>query len=222
MEAYIDVLSKKKIVIENVPDLHKQVQAINLESIEKRTARERIQSVIEKFIVSALFPGNITNRRSYDFVRSRTTYLELTNYSIQDAFGYPVEATYLISDFSPPEHWHTEELDFSEGRLYINRPYYEEIRERLKGSIEKGYMGKRNEIGFAKVADVRDFVCRDLRISDDLFDDHIKRLYQEEPHWISFTYGGAADKVSEKRLPIVLNTPAREFFTYLRVNVPSA
>jgi hypothetical protein len=70
-----------------------------------------------------------------------------------------------------------------------------------------------------KIADARDKVCKELKISDNLFDEYIKKLYKEEPHWLSFTYGGAEDKITEKRLPIIFETPIRELFTLFKINL---
>jgi len=58
-----------------------------------------------------------------------------------------------------------------------------------------------------------------LKISDSLFDAYLKQLYKEEPHWLSFTYSGARDKITEKRLPIIFEKPMREFFTLLKINL---
>ncbi len=57
--------------------------------MENKTEKiNRLQSVIEKFIVSEAFGPIIKSRRTYDFVRSRTTFLELTNYGIFDFEGF--------------------------------------------------------------------------------------------------------------------------------------
>jgi len=62
-------------------------------------------------------------------------------------------------------------------------------------------------------------VCRELKISDSLFDAYLKQLYKEEPHRLSFTYSGARDKITEKHLPIIFEKPMREFFTLLKINL---
>mgnify|MGYP001606249092 CR=1 FL=1 len=104
------------------------------------------------------------------------------------------------------------------GNLYINNPSYEGIRGAFKDSIARNYNALKDDFGYTRIARVRDLVARELKISDNLFDTYLKRLYKEEPHWISFTYSGAGDKITEKGLPIVFEKPMREFFTLLKVN----
>lgn len=192
----------------------------NLDSIEKRTEKiKKIQSIIEKFIVLEAFAPNIQSRRVYDFVRSRTTFLELTNYATFDFEGFPAEVTYLISDFNKTFNNNALIIEYSGGKIFINYPTFEEIKDYLKENILKIYDLFKNDFGYIKIADLRDRVCLELKISDNLFDRYLKKLYNENPHWLSFTYAGAEDKITEKRLPIVFETPIREIFTLLKINL---
>lgn len=219
-EKYISIINKNcsNIIIEP-SRLYDLLEDAKVDLIEKRTDRiNKLQSVIERFVVSEVFVPNIKSRRTYDFVRSRTTFLGLTNYATFDFEGFPAEVTYLISDFNPTFK-RTINVEYSRGSMYINYPSFEEVRESLKDSITKIHSAKKDEFGYMKIADIRDMVCRELKISDNLFDAYLKRLYKEEPHYLSFTYSGAGDKITEKRLPIIFEKPMREFYTLLKINL---
>jgi len=220
-ENYINIVNKNCLnLISNPKRLYDLLENEKVDLTEKRTNKiKRLQAAIEKLIVLEAFTGNIQSRRLYDFVRSRTTFLELTNYAIFDFDGFPAEITYLISDFNPIFNHVTKTVDYSGGSVHINYPAFEEIRAPLKEAITKIYNAKKDDFGYIKIADMRDEICRELKISDSLFDVCIKRLYTEEPHWLSFTYSGAGDKITEKRLPIIFEKPMREFFTLLRINL---
>ncbi len=219
-EKYISIINKNcsNIITEPIK-LYDLLENANVDLIEKRTDRiNKLQSVIEKFVVSEAFVPNIKSRRSYDFVRSRTTFLGFTNYATFDFEGFPAEVTYLISDFNQTFK-QTINVEYSRGSIYINYPSFEEASESLKDSITKIHSEKKDDFGYMKIADIRDMVCRELKISDNLFDVYLQKLYREEPHWLSFTYSGAGDKITEKRLPIVFEKPMREFFTLLKINL---
>jgi hypothetical protein len=220
-ENYINIINKNCLNIFVKPEkLYVLLEEANIDSIEKRTDKiKKLQSVIEKFVVSEAFGPRIQSRRVYDFARSRTTFLELTNYAIFDFEGFPAEITYLISDFEDTFNYTKKTINYSGGTIFINYPTFEEIRELFKETIAKVYNTYKDDFGYMKITDARDKVCRELRISDNLFDEYIKRLYKEEPHWFSFTYGGAEDKITEKRLPIIFEKPMREFFTLFKINL---
>jgi len=218
-DSYLSILREScSGLILNTRKLYSALQEANIASIEKRTEKiEKLQSIIERYVIEEAFSPSIKSRRVYDFVRSRTSFLELTNYAVFDFEGFPAEVAYLISDFSPVFPHSVKTLQYASGCIYINYPSFEEILEQFKNAIIRAYNAKKDEFGYAKIADVRDQVCRQLRVSDNLFDTYFKRLYQEEPHWLSLTYSGAADIVTEKRLPIVFEKPTRELFTLLRI-----
>jgi hypothetical protein len=220
-ENYINIINKNCLNILVRPEkLYVLLEEANIDSIEKRTDKiNKLQSVIEKFVLSEAFAPNIQSRRTYDFVRSRTTFLDLTNYATFDFEGFPAEVTYLISDFKPTFNHTKKTTNYSGGSIFINYPTFEEIRESLKETIVKIYNTCKDDFGYMKIADARDEICRELRISDTLLDEYIKRLYKEEPHWLSFTYAGAGDKITEKRLPIIFEKPMREFFTLFKINL---
>jgi hypothetical protein len=220
-ENYINIINKNCLNISVKPEkLYIFLEEANIDSIEKKTAKiNKLQSVIEKFVVSEAFGPNIQSRRVYDFVRSRTTFLELTNYATFDFEGFPAEVTYLISDFKDTFSHTKKTINYSGGSIFINYPAFEEMRELFKETIAKVYNTYKDDFGYMKIADARDKVCKELKISDNLFDEYIKKLYKEEPHWLSFTYGGAEDKITEKRLPIIFETPIRELFTLFKINL---
>lgn len=177
-----------------------------------------VQTILEKYIIAKAFSPDINSRRTYDFVRTRMSFLELTNYAALDFGGLPAEVTYLISDFDQTYTHSAKMLEYKGGRIYISHPSFEEILKTLKASVLSAYNRQKDDFGYAKIADVRDAVCRDQRISDYVFDSYLKRVYREDPSWLSFTYAGAGDIITEKRLPIVFGTPIRELFTMLKVN----
>jgi len=219
-ENYINIVNKNSSnFIAEHKKLYNLLENAKVDLIEKRTDKiSKLQAIIEKFVISEAFAPNIQSRRVYDFVRSRTTFLELTNYANFNFEGFSAEVTYLISDFKPTFK-QSITVDYLKGNIYINSPPFEEIRELLKESITEIYSSKKDEFGYMRISDVRNMVCRKLKISDSLFDIYLKRLYEEEPHWLSFTYSGAGDKITEKSLPIIFEKPMREFFTLLKINL---
>ncbi|MEM3697860.1 MAG: hypothetical protein QXQ94_10275 [Candidatus Bathyarchaeia archaeon] len=220
-ENYINILNRICPNVITKPDrLYSSIDKASIDLIKQKTVKiKKLQAVIEKHVVSEVFQSIIESRRMYDVIRSRTTFLELTNYAIIDIDGFPAEITYLISDFEPSFRHTMDRVDYIKGTIYLNRPSFEELREQFKDSLIKTYIGKKDEFGYARIAEVRDMVCRELRISDSLFDIYLKRLYKDEPHLLSFTYLGAGEKITEKRLPLIIEEPIREFFTLLRVNL---
>lgn len=217
--AYLSILGDQCPGLALNPDrLAVSFAEVKITSIEKRTRRiEAIQSILEKHVIQQAFAPLIKSRRIYDFVRSRTTFLEFTNYAIFDFGGIPAELTYTTSDFSPTFAHDMRTVEYASGTVYVNSPGYEEVLDEFRSSISRAYGAKSDEFGYAKIAEVRDQVCRELRVSDNLFDDYLRRLYREEPNWLSLTYSGASDIVTEKHLPIVFERPVRELFTLLRI-----
>jgi hypothetical protein len=220
-ENYITIVNNNCSNIITEPDrLYDLLENAKVDSIEKRTYKiNKLQAIIERFMVSEVFGPTIKSRRVYDFVRSRTTFLELTNYATFNFEGFSAEVTYLISDFVSSFNHGMKMIDYSNGRIYINYPAFEEIRETIKETMVKIYNAYKDEFGYMKIADMRDMVCKELKISDNLFDEYLKKLYQEESHWLTFTYAGAGDKITEKRLPIIFEKPMRGFFTLLKLNL---
>jgi hypothetical protein len=220
-ENYVNLINRNCPNLVIKPNrLYDVLENSRIDSVETKTDKiKKIQAIIEQFVVSEAFQPHIKSRRAYDFIRSRTTFLELTNHAIFDFAGLPAEVTYLISDLKPVLRHTMKRVDYFGGSIYVNYPTFEEIRELFKDSIMRTYITKKDEFGYMKIAELRDMVCRELRISDGLFDTYLKRLHEEEPQWLSFTYSGAGDKITEKRLPIVFEKPIREFFTLLKVNI---
>lgn len=221
-ENYVNIVNKNcSNIIPDSQKLYDLLENAKIDSIEKRTEKiNKLQTVIEKFVVSDVFAPTINSRRVYDFVRSRTTFLELTNYANFAFEGFPAEVTYLISDFNTSSFNHaTKKIDYSKGSIYINYPTLEEIRKIIKETMAKIYNIYKDDFGYMKIAKMRDMVCRELKISDNIFDKYLKKLYEEDPHWLSFTYAGAEDKITEKCLPIIFEKPMREFFTLLKLNL---
>ena len=203
----------------NSQRLYSILEEANIASLGKRTEKiNRLKAIIERYVIEEAFSPSIKSRRVYDFVRSRTSFLEFTNYAIFNFEGFPAEVAYLISDFNPAFAQTVRAVEYASGSIYMNHPSFEEILEPFKNSVIRAYNAKKDGFGYVRIADVRDLVCKELRISDNLFDTYLKSLYQEEPHWLSFTYSGAGDIITEKRLPIVFEKPVRELFTLLKIN----
>lgn len=221
VDRYSDIIKNHSNIIINSHKVHEILEREKVDLMEKRTDKiNKLQSIIEKFVISEAFYPKIQSRRTYDFVRSRTTFLGLTNYANFNFDGFPVEITYLISDFdSTTFKYTTQKIDYEGGSIWLNNPKLEEIKEILKETMTKIYSTKKDEFGYVRISDMRDLVCRELRISDRLFDNYVKKLSQEEPNWLSFTYSGASERITEKRLPIIFERPVREFFTSMKLNL---
>ncbi len=219
--SYVEIIKNRSSLVINSSKLNEILEREKVDLIEKRRDRiNKLQSTIEKLVVSEAFYPDIQSRRAYDFIRSRTTFLGLTNYANFNFDGFPAEATYLISDFEDtPFKYTVQKIDYNGGSIYLNNPKLEEIKEILKETMTKIYYTNKDEFGYMNVANMRDFICRELKISDNLFDNFLKKIYQEEPHWLSFTYSGASERITEKRLPIIFEKPIREFFTLIKLNL---
>lgn len=221
-KAYISIIEKHtNLSFDKDDTLYQLIEKERIDSIEKRTDKiNKLQSIIEKFVIIKSFGPKIKSRRVYDFVKSRLTFLELTNYANFYFDGFPAEVVYLISDFEKGSHkYSTREIYYKDGKIYLYTPKFEEIKEILKETMIKIYIANKDDFGYMKIADMRDLVCRELRISDKLFDNFVKKLYQEEPNLLSFTYAGASDKITEKRLPIIFEKPVKELFTLIKLNL---
>ncbi len=218
---YIEIIKNHSNLRINKSKLYQLLESEKVDQIEKKTDKiKKLQAIFEKFVVSEAFYPEIKSRRAYDFVRARTTFLDLTNYANFTFDGFPAEVVYLISDFeSNSFKYSTREIVYQGGKIYIHSPKFEEIKEALKEAMSKVYIEKKDEFGYVRIADMRDLVCGELKISDNLFDNYVKKLYQEEPHSLSFTYAGASEKITEKRLPIIFEKPMREFFTLIKLNL---
>lgn len=219
-DSYVEIIKNRSNLVINSHKLHEILEREKVDLIEKRTDRiNKLQAIIEKFVVSEAFYLEIQSRRAYDFVRSRTTFLGLTNYANFNFDGFPAEVTYLISDFENTSFkCFTRVIYYKGGSIYLNNPKFEEIKEILKETMTKIYNTNKDEFGYMKIADMRDQVCRELKISDKLFDTYLKNLYGEDPHLLSLTYSGASEKITEKRLPIIFEKPMREFYTLIKIN----
>lgn len=218
---YVDILNKncQGLTVDS-ERLFTLLEKEKIDLMEKKTEKtQKLQAVIEKFVVSEIFESSIESRRAYDYIRSRTTFLDLTNYGVFEIEGFPVDITYSISDFEPSFIHNMERIDYSKGSLYINCPSFEEMRTSLKALLLKIYVDRKNEFGYVKISEMRDMVCKELKISDNLFDTYFMRLYKEEPKWLSLTYLGAGERITEKHLPIVLEEPMRELFTSMKISL---
>lgn len=203
----------------DVSELYDMLKSKNVDSMDKRVIKlKTLQATIEKYVILNIFETSIGSRRLYDVIRSRTSYLEFTNYGIFNIDGYSAEILYLISDFGQSFPHTQEKIAYRNGTIYVHRPMWEEIKETFKISVLNNYKIKRDSLGYAKISDVRDLVCRELKISDGLFDLFLKKLYKEESQWLSFTYFGAEDKITEKCRPLVFKKPMRQLFTRFRIN----
>lgn len=222
-----NVISKYLEMINNVcriiPDEDKIkifINELDLDHIPTKTKKiDALQSALEKLVLSNAFESKINSKRAYDFIRSRTTFLELTNYFTQETDGYQFETTYLISDFDKFHYKESKAVDYMGGCIYKNHPPFDVIVDRFKSTISEVYKDRKDEFGYAKVGVMRDFVCRKLEISDSTFDDYIKLLYKSSPSILSFTYAGASDKITEKRLPIIMDGKNRELLTLMKIYV---
>lgn len=200
-------------------ELHDILKSKNVDSLDKRAIKlKKLQAIIEKYVISNVFETTLGSRRLYDVIRSRTTYLEFTNYGLFNMDGYSAEILYLISDFGQSFPYTQEKIEYFNGPIYVHCPIWGEIKDTFKLSVLNNYKIKRDSLGYVKISHVRDLVCKKLKISDNLFDLFLKNLYKEEPQWLSFTYFGAEDKITEKCLPLVFEKPMRQLFTRFKIN----
>jgi hypothetical protein len=222
-DAYIEIVKNSTgINIDSSKNkLYDILERERIDLIPKKVDKvKKFQGIIEKFIISEAFYPEIKSRRVYDFVRARTTFLELTNYANFNFSGLPAEVVYLISDFrNHVFKYSTKEIEYETGKIFLHKPEFDEIKEDLKTVMKKVYDNNKDEFGYMKISHMRDLVCRELKISDRLFDIYVKKLYQENPHWISFTYSGASDKITEKQLPITFEKPMGEIYTLIKLNL---
>lgn len=138
----------------NPQRLYGILEEANIASLGKRTEKiQTIQAIIERYVIAEAFSPSIKSRRVYDFVRWRTSFLEFTNYAILYFEGFPAEVTYLISDFKPAFAHAVRTVEYADGTIYVNHPTFEEMLEAFKDSMITTYNAKKNEFGYAKIAD---------------------------------------------------------------------
>jgi len=101
--------------------------------LEQRTEKiKKLQTIIERYVVSSLFFPKIKSRRTYDFVRARTTFLGLTNFANFNYDGFIVELLYPIFGFENNFKHTFIIIDMLDYQLFINSPLFEEIKNEFR------------------------------------------------------------------------------------------
>jgi hypothetical protein len=175
----------------------------------------------DQYLVSRLFGPNINSKRTYDIVRDLCTSLFLVNYGYFKKGDMYSEIVYLTSWLYPsmrtPSDIHGfNEINLEDGRrILIHDPFGEAFKTKFAEAVKRAYATQPHEFGFVRISNLRNQVCKDLRISDRLFDSEIVEIYEENPQKFSLSY--SFEKVTSKRLPILIGDTLKTMYNLISI-----
>ena len=187
-------------------------------------AGRKMKTRIDQYFVSHLFGPDITNRRTYDVVRDMCASLLLVNHGLFKEDDLNTEVVYLTSWLVPPMRIPSTVSEVSElalnlqNKLLISSPSSLEFRNKLIRTFLEVYRSLSPEavLGFIKIYDLRNGVCRKLRIPDRVFDQEFKTIYKQHTEGFSLDY--AFEIFTSKKLPIVMEKPIRGIYNLIRLH----
>lgn len=184
----------------------------------------KIQVQAEQYLVSHMFEPYILNKRTYDVARDLCASLFLVNFGLVEEDGLPVEVVYLISWLKPFMKVPSTVTEVSEielddkNMLIINSPGSVDFRKKMIKAIIEGYdlLLYKAVLRFVRIYDLRNVVCRKLRISDRVFDEEFVRIYEEFQEGFSWDY--AFETFTSKKMPMVLGKPIGGVYNLVKIN----
>ena len=180
-----------------------------------------LEVAADQYLISNLMGPEITSERTYDIVRDQCTSMFLVNYGYFREGVLYSEVVYLTSwlypEMIPPSNIDEfTDLDLGDDkRIRIHEPSSLAFKARFEEAVSKAYRNERPQFEFVKVSTLRKHVCRNLRISDRLFDSGIVELHQENPDRFSLSY--SFEKVTAKRLPILLGDTVKTTYNLIHI-----
>ena len=191
-------------------------------SLREGDGDKSLESMVDRYLITRLMSPFVTSKRKYDVIRDLSTSLFLVNSGSFKEGELSLEAVYstswLYPDMSPPANVHEfNELILTNGKtIKIHEPSLEAFEKELRRTVVEAYRNLEPEFGFVDISDLRDHVCRVLRISDRLFDTGIVRLYGKEPQGFGLSY--SFKKVTSKRLPILIGDTLKTSYNLIRIS----
>jgi len=184
--------------------------------------KKSLEAIVDQYLISSLMGPAVTSKRKYDVIRDQCISLFLVNSGFFREGELSCEAVFLTSwlypDMTTPANTREfNELYLTSGkRIRIHEPSSSAFRTEFKENLVSVYRNLEPEFGFVEVSDLRNHVCRALRVSDRLFDSEIVRLYQEEPQTFGLSY--SFKKVTSKRLPILIGDTLKTSYNQIKIS----
>jgi len=191
-------------------------------SLSDSKKAKSLETIVDQYLISKLMGPSVTSKRKYDVIRDQSNSLFLVNSGFFKEEGFSFEAVYLTSWFHPDMTIPANIREFNDlvlpnGKtIRIHEPNSDDSRMEFKKTVMEVYRKLEPEFGFVEISDIRNHVCRVLRISDRLFDAEIVRLHQEDPDRFGLSY--SFRKVTSKRLPILIGDTLKRSYNLVRVS----
>lgn len=181
------------------------------------------QLAIDKYLLSSVF-GNLTsNRRSLDVIISRCISLELVNTASIVYNSIPCHLVYLTASISPPMlqppyiKGGYELLLPLKGRVQMNRvELNDQGMKTFEMAVKNAFLRNKLDFGQARIAEVREDVCHELRLSDRQFNILMMETFQREPGKISLNY--SFEKIMSKSRPIIMDEEGTAIYNLMKIN----
>jgi len=176
---------------------------------------------VDRYLISKLFGPSITSRRLFDVIRDMCESLFLVNFGTFHDRGLTSEIIYLISWIIPEMKTPDDVSQFTEihsknGRkILIHNPSGPTFHKRFAETVTEVYNDLPSQFGFIGISNLRDHVCKDLRIHDRLFDSEIMKLHEEKPQKFGLSY--SFERTTSKRLPIVIGDKVKTIYNLISI-----
>ena len=176
----------------------------------KQKMFQAVRRAVDAFMLNVTFPEEGIGRPKYDTLRDRADSFGLVNHRKIEGKHITWEHTYLTSWLVPPMRppefvacGDLLEVQIDNSTLQIHEPKWDSIRERFILAVTEAYNRLKTSVGYARVAEVRETVCFNLKLPSRIFDDFIKRLSQEGKPALMFSI--APERYTTRSLPLWLS-----------------
>ena len=212
--AHGEVETLAKIMADVLSDgpnrVHVTAEQIEQELVRRLPAQpnklKAAKSALDTVIIQSMFGGDVQSRRKFDVLRSREQFFNLVNHGTANRGESFFDQTYLTSWIDPgmtiprlPGSLKDVELDGRTLRIHVMEDSHANLRD-FEAALTSAYRSVPRSQGFALASDLRDFVCRELRISAENFADLFETLYRAQPRLVKLDY--SFDVFTRKRLPL--------------------
>jgi len=200
-------------------DLQKKLR-LHIEMTKGKKIKS-LEVAAHRYLISNLMGPEIANKRTYDIIRDQCVSLFLVNSGYLEKEDTHCEVVYLTSwlypDMMPPSNINEfNDIDLGDGRqIRIHEPSSPGFKVKFSETVSETFRNLQPEFGFVKISDLRNEVCKKLRISDRFFDSEIVTLHQQNPQKFSLSY--SFEKVTSKKLPILVGDTLKTIYNLIRI-----
>jgi len=176
----------------------------------KQKSFQATRRAIDDFMLPLFFPDFDISRPKYDVLRDRGDTFGLVNQ--RRFFGKLItwEHVYLTAWMEPPMQ-RPRDMDIDDflttkinsTMLWVHEPEWESFRDKFVRSLNSTWIKRRLPIGYARIVDLRNDVCLDLRISSKTFYDFMRNLSRENEFKIAFS--SSPERYTTKAMPLYLD-----------------